>query len=205
MPKIIVTDPDYWDCECGETQDIEHWDREPTKAEKQKYRDDLLEMLPPGTTVHAVLRHVSRSGMTRWIDLYFIEDGHPHWLSYRAAAVMDQTFDKRRECIKIGGCGMDMGFALVYNLSRALYPDGYGCIGEGCPANDHFNGHRDYTPHDKAKERECPGCKGEGSYQVNFLYGEPRIMECRTCQGKGRLEAGNWHNDGGYALKHRWI
>ena len=39
----------------------------------------------------------------------------------------------------MGGAGMDMGFALVYELSHALYPDGFDCIGEGCPANDHNN------------------------------------------------------------------
>jgi hypothetical protein len=42
---------------------------------------------------------------------------------------------------------MDMGFALVHVLSYRLYPNGYGCIGEGCPSADHNNGDRDFTPH----------------------------------------------------------
>jgi hypothetical protein len=41
----------------------------------------------------------------------------------------------------MGGAGMDMGFALVYNLSRSLYPNGFDCIGESCPSNDHVNGY----------------------------------------------------------------
>jgi len=35
---------------------------------------------------------------------------------------------------------MDMGFHLVYSLSRALYPDGFACVGDYCPSNDHSNG-----------------------------------------------------------------
>jgi hypothetical protein len=30
-----------------------------------------------------------------------------------------------RNGIRVGGCGMDMGFHLVYTLSRALFDDGY--------------------------------------------------------------------------------
>ena len=40
-----------------------------------------------------------------------------------------------------------MGFAVIYELSQALFPKGFECIGEKCPSNDHSNGDRDYTPH----------------------------------------------------------
>lgn len=43
------------------------------------------------------------------------------WLAARA---MDDTFDRDRQGIKIGGAGMDMGFALVYNLGRTMWPKG---------------------------------------------------------------------------------
>jgi hypothetical protein len=33
--------------------------------------------------------------------------------------------DKKRESIKIGGCGMDMGFALVYDIGQAIHGNGY--------------------------------------------------------------------------------
>jgi hypothetical protein len=55
--------------------------------------------------------------------------------------------DERYGGIKQHGAGMDMGFGLVYTLSRSLYPNGFECIGERCPSNDHSNGDRDYTPH----------------------------------------------------------
>lgn len=54
--------------------------------------------------------------------------------------------------IVCGGCGMDMGFDLVYRLSRTLFQDRFGCIGDSleyakrCPSNDHSNEReRNYT------------------------------------------------------------
>ncbi len=107
----------------------------------------MRETLKPGDTVYTVLRHVSRSGMSRAIDLYKLSDGEPQWLSRLAARATGDTFDEKRECIRVGGCGMDMGFHLVYGLSRVLFKDAFQCIGERCPSNDHSNGDRDYTPH----------------------------------------------------------
>jgi hypothetical protein len=53
---------------------------------------------------------------------------------------------KKGDGLIVGGCGMDMGYHLVYALSHRLWPDGFDCIGPGCPSNDHSNGDRDYTP-----------------------------------------------------------
>ena len=117
-----------------------------TKAEALTH---LRQMVPPGTTIYTVLRNCSRSGMTRSIDLYLVgsSDG-PTWISGYACAAAGFSWDKKRDCIKVGGCGMDMGFALVYDLGHALYPDGFECTGDNeCPSNDHSNGDRDYTPH----------------------------------------------------------
>lgn len=104
----------------------------------------LREMLPPGTTVYCIVRHVARSGMSRRIDLYVMRDGAPRWISGYAAQVMDRRLGKQDDGIVIGGCGMDMGFALVAELSRELYPDGFECVNtkaepRKCPSNDHSN------------------------------------------------------------------
>jgi hypothetical protein len=45
-----------------------------------------------------------------------------------------------REALKISGCGMDVGFEAIYDLGRALYPDGFRCSGNNCVSNDHMNG-----------------------------------------------------------------
>jgi hypothetical protein len=121
------------------------------KADSAKYLKGLLK---PGDTVHTILRHVSRSGMFRRVSLiYNIED-----ITWEVARLMEEPIKQRGGYVQdagIGtpGCGMDMGFHLVLTMSRILFPDGFGCLGRGkafsCPANDHRNGDRDYTPHSK--------------------------------------------------------
>ena len=114
-----------------------------SKADRAESIATLREILRPGDTVTTVLRSVSRSGMSRSIDLYALkcERGKVslRWLSYHVARVLG-GWDERRECVKVGGCGMDMGFHLVYNLGRTLWPTGYRCGGKRCHSNDHTNG-----------------------------------------------------------------
>lgn len=124
-----------------------------TLTEQEEAAANLRELLPPGSTVQTILRHVSRSGMTRAISPV-VNGEDVTWLVCRA---FPRYFKRnaRHDGITMEGCGMDMGFALVYELSHALYPDGFDCIGAGdpdtwgsrCPASDHSNGDRDYTPH----------------------------------------------------------
>lgn len=128
-----------------------------TKAQKATERaaaiERLREWLKPGDTVYTILRHVSRSGMSRSIALVKPDDDDMTDLTWSAAkAGVGSGLDRDRGGVKMGGCGMDMGFALVYELSHVLFPDGFGCIGKGCPSNDHSNGDRDYRPHDVAVE-----------------------------------------------------
>ena len=125
------------------------------QAERAEAVERLREWLKPGDEVYTILRHVSRSGMSRSISLVIGSEDGPSDISYLAARALGDKVDERHGGVKIGGCGMDMGFALVYNLSAALFPDGFECIGEGsperwgsrCPSNDHSNGDRDYAPH----------------------------------------------------------
>ena len=141
---------------------------------QQEARGHLRAILKPGDTIYTVLRHVSKSGMSRDIDLYLMSADGPLYLSGYAATALGE----RRapdQGIRVGGCGMDMGFHLVYNLSSALYPDGFLCIGKGeghprlCPSNDHSNDWHDGPPEG---ERYAPTRR---------------------------------HTSGGYALRHRWI
>lgn len=41
------------------------------------------------------------------------------------------AFDERYEAVKIGGCGMDMGFHIAYELGRVLFPEGFKVDGVG--------------------------------------------------------------------------
>jgi hypothetical protein len=118
-----------------------------TKAEQEAARVTLRELLPPGSTVHTTVKHVARSGMSRSISCYVIRDDSPRWIDSLICKAVGYTFDEKREAVKIGGCGMDMGFAIVYDLAYSLWGKNFSCIGKGCPSNDHSNGDRDYTPH----------------------------------------------------------
>lgn len=117
-----------------------------TKADMAEAREALAD-IKPGATIHTVLRHVSPSGMTRHIDVYTIENGELAYRSWYVAKVIGAPVHVgRHDGIKVGGCGMDMGFSIVCSLSRALFPDGFDCIGDGCPSNDHSN-HEDRQHH----------------------------------------------------------
>lgn len=118
-----------------------------SSAERDAAVAELREMFPAGSTVHTVLRHVSRSGMSRSISVVVCDSDGIRDVSYLVARALGDRIDRDRGGVKVGGCGMDMGFHLVYNLSATLYPDGFQCCGERCPSNDHLNGDRDYTPH----------------------------------------------------------
>lgn len=45
-------------------------------------------------------------------------------IGWLAAKAMGDNFDRDRSGIKVHGCGMDMGFHLVYNLGRTIWPNG---------------------------------------------------------------------------------
>ena len=116
-----------------------------TKAEQEEAKAFLLEHLPEGSTVQLHLIRVSRSGMSRVIKPVSPSGVN---LSWHVARVCDLSYvDGYIGGVRIGGCGMDMGFHLVHNLGYALFGDGFECTGHGCPSNDHSNGDRDYTPH----------------------------------------------------------
>ena len=102
---------------------------------KQKEREEavreLREILKPGDTVYTKLQHVSRSGMSRVIMPIIFIDNEPRYLGWAVAKATDSTYDRKNEGVRVGGCGMDMGFALVYDLARNLFPDGFKVEGRG--------------------------------------------------------------------------
>lgn len=154
------------------------------QSEQEEARATLREMFPPGSTVYTVLRHVSRSGMSRSISVLHSDDaGNISDVSWAVARATESKFDRDRGGVKVGGCGMDMGFAVVYDLSWSLYRDGFGCNGKNCPSNDHSNGDRDYTPH---------GHRG------------PKY-DTTACANGDKSSLSHWHAEGGYALRHRWV
>lgn len=109
--------------------------------------ETLRENVKPGDTVYTIVRHVSRSGMTRDISVLLMTDDGPWEVSGLVALAIGERRNRDNGGVRVGGCGMDMGFHIVYQLGHALFPDGFTCAGEGCRSNDHSNGDRDRTPH----------------------------------------------------------
>ena len=149
-----------------------------SKEDFERALSVLRDALKPGDTVYTVIRHVSRSGMSRSISPIVHTPTGPEDMSWAVARVLGASFDRRNGGVKVGGCGMDMGFHLVHNLGYALWPKGFGCVGEGCPSNDHSNGDRDYTPHGNSMT----------PYAREVLIGRD-----------------HWHREPGYALRQRWL
>ena len=113
-----------------------------TREEIEQAKKYLLEQIKPGDELYTILRSVSRSGMSRHISVL-------HG-TYEISHLVTKVLEERRADdggLVISGCGMDMGFEVVYNLGRALYPDGFTCVGQNCHSNDHRNGDRNYKPH----------------------------------------------------------
>ena len=70
--------------------------------------------------VITVLKHVSASGMRREITLLTSHEGQLINLNQAACALMQDKCGKH-DGIIVPGCGMDMGFHLVYNLGLSLW------------------------------------------------------------------------------------
>lgn len=95
----------------------------------QAARTEALEMLrdliKPGSTVYVINRHTSKSGVMRVLSPVVMTEDGPRHLSYNVARVLGLAYDRERSGVKIGGCGMDMGFAMVHDLEHALGYESY--------------------------------------------------------------------------------
>jgi hypothetical protein len=90
----------------------------PKEKERQKAEAivHLREVLKPGDTVYTVLRHVSRSGMSRNIDLY-MADNKPVWISayvghanWQSAVTQELGTVARFDCWRVrNGHGIPLG------------------------------------------------------------------------------------------------
>lgn len=164
--------PEYHkDCE-----DLGHGQR--GYAARAEYaKSELRKIIRPGDTVYTVLRRVSASGMSRDISVCVVQNGYIRNLD---ALVSDACGIKRADGpgLRKGGCGMDMGFALVYSLGRALFPQGFGTVGQNASGREYR------APNPKA---------ARAAARRGYVF-----------QGRNG-DASGWDTDGGYALGHNWL
>ncbi len=101
------------------------------KQEIEQEREGAIEKLralfagDDKPVIHTIVRHVSASGMSRDISLIYVKEGAIHNITYWGALALDWKLSEKsgNRAIRVGGCGMDMGFHTVYTLSRVIYRD----------------------------------------------------------------------------------
>lgn len=103
--------------------------------EAEQARESLLELFEDDTSpeVYTLCRRVSASGMTRQISLFYIKDNQLLNITWNAGKTLGWTLKDTdgSMTVSVGGGGMDMGFHIVYSLSRTLYPSTEGLKDSG--------------------------------------------------------------------------
>jgi hypothetical protein len=74
-------------------------------------------------TAYTILKSVSASGMSRTMKVVTSHEGQVIDLTWYVAKFGIGTLTEKngQRVLRVGGCGMDMGFHVVYSLSCALF------------------------------------------------------------------------------------
>ena len=83
----------------------------------------LMNELTPDQTIYSIIRHVSKSGMSRHISFFYIDNQRPYWITHDIHQLLGYKMNKYHDAIIVGGCGMDMAWSVVNNLERQLNQD----------------------------------------------------------------------------------
>jgi hypothetical protein len=91
--------------------------------EMEKATIELKEILEKANhKVYTSLVSVSSSGMSRKIDVFVsTEAGEIRNINWYIEKLDLYNRDLKTNALKVSGCGMDMGFDVVYSLSTKLY------------------------------------------------------------------------------------
>lgn len=96
-----------------------------------EYAESLHEAIcDSGGYLHTSVKSVSRSGMSRVIDVYAASNSNTYPMrsvSYLASQIGAARISNSGTAygLRVGGCGMDMTTHIVMNISHALYGDEY--------------------------------------------------------------------------------
>lgn len=158
---------------------------------------DLRKLLQPGDTVSTILRSVSRSGMSRRISLVIARENEVVDITWDAARAMGDNVKQGGKYVQdagmvVNGCGMDMGWNLVYNLSATLFPDGFAPSEVGI------------RPADGKRVNVNIG-RGKDAGPMTHAEMNVFMLKGWSFPGGRNGNASGWDNNGGYALKQRWL
>lgn len=140
----------------------------------------LREFIKPGDSICCTLMHTSKSGMSRSIMMQVAaldKNGKPYIrdITFLVAKAIGVRYDERNCGVVMGGYGMNMCFAAVYDLGRTLFPDGFGGVGV------------------KGDERRRATSRRSAAAMIRKGW---------AFRGRNGDTSG-WDNDGGYALDYR--
>lgn len=95
------------------------------QREQEEALAHLREIVRPGDRIYGIVRSVSKSGMSRVISFYKLTAEGPLYLTgWIGKAIGYRRVDGWRDGLRVNGCGMDMIFAVVYELGRVIFPNG---------------------------------------------------------------------------------
>lgn len=101
--------------------------KEETEAEARAAIKELRVLFRKGKyKAYTKLEHCSKSGMMRYISAFVILGGSPYGISHLIAKLGQYkraTYKSPHGGLKVHGCGMDMGFELIYQTSRICFKD----------------------------------------------------------------------------------
>ena len=98
--------------------------RAQAQQEKEDARASLLSILESQKTptLYTSLKHVSSSGMSRDMKVLAVVDGQIRDVTWYVSKIIGTLKERNgQRVIRVGGCGMDMGFHVVYTVSAVLY------------------------------------------------------------------------------------
>jgi hypothetical protein len=97
------------------------------RADQAAAREELRELFAGNDKplIYTILRHVSSSGLSRDISLFYDSPNGIHPITHTAGRVLGYKVISSGgfNAIRQQGGGMDMGFNLVYTLSAVIYKD----------------------------------------------------------------------------------
>lgn len=150
--------------------------KEGKRLQREQCIAELRKLVKPGQKVYCNITKVSKSGMSRRIQLYVVVSGELQSITWNAEKILG--WSRNDDGLLVSGCGMNMCFHTVYTLGRYLFPQGFGEIGT--------REQRGLTPLKKrAKDREHALLLARQGFKFPYSNGQMR----------------GWIEDGGYALK----
>lgn len=116
---------------------------------KEEAIAELRAILRPSATIFTeiVTNETETWPRETFVKLHVFEDNKPRDITRVAARAIGSRMNRSHDAIVTLQHIRAAEFAVVADLSVALFPDGFECIGKGCPSHEHPRGDSNYAPH----------------------------------------------------------